>query len=77
MNATYKTQYDPDQVDLYLNTIKTDKIFNYNNSKEIFAITDCQDLYGKKYKIEMNIEAEANRNILPLRIYKKNVPPEY
>lgn len=74
VNATYKTEYDPDQQeeDLYLNTIKNgDKIFNYNNSKEIFAIINCQDLYGKKHKIKMKTDTRADGNILPLRIYKK------
>ena len=45
-----------------------------NNIEEIFANIDCVDFGGDKHKIRMKVDTGANRNIIPLRIYKKIYP---
>ena len=62
VNAAYRTETESEQEELYLYTVKENNI-------------DCVDrLNGDKHKIKMKVDTGDNGNIIPLRIYKKNIP---
>ena len=71
MDATYKVENEYKEDDLCLYTINKE---NGDNREEIFANIDCEDAEKREYKIKMKVDNEANGNIIPYRIYKKNVP---
>ena len=73
VDATYKVENEYKEDDLCLYTINKE---NGDNREEIFANIDCEDAEKREYKIKMKVDTGANGNIIPYRIYKKNVPPK-
>ena len=68
MNTASRTETESEQEELYFYTVKE------NNREEIFANVVCVDSGGDKHKIKMKVDTGANRNIIPLRIYKNMYP---
>lgn len=48
-----------------------------DNRDEIFTNIDCEDAGNKKHKLRMKVDTGANRNILPVRIFKRMYENKY
>ena len=73
LDATYKVENEYKEDDLCLHTINKE---NGDNREEIFANIDCEDAEKREYKIKINVDTEANGNIIPYRIYKTKMYPQ-